>query len=47
MAAAQAEEQVAQLNANAGGPVLALVAQSEEDIRLAAVSAPTQQRNAG
>lgn len=47
MAAAQAEEQVVQLNANAGRPVVALVAQSEENIRLAAVSAPTQQRHGG
>lgn len=46
VAAAQAEEQVAQLDADAGGPVVALVAQREEDIRLAAVSAATQQRNA-
>lgn len=47
VAAAQAEEQVVQLNANAGGAVLALVAQGEENIRLPAVSAPTQQRNGG
>lgn len=47
MAAAQAEEQVVQLNSNAGRSVVALVAQGEENIRLAAVSAPTQQRNGG
>lgn len=47
VAAAQAEEQVAQLDANAGRPVVALVAQREEHIRLAAVPAATQQRNGG
>lgn len=47
VAAAQAEEQVVQLNANAGRALVALVAQSEEHIRLAAVSAPTQERSGG
>lgn len=47
VAAAQAEEQVAQQDANAGRPVVALVAQREEHIRLAAVPAATQQRNGG
>lgn len=42
VAAAQLEEQVAQLDANAGGPVLAPVAQGEEDVRLEAVSAPNR-----
>lgn len=41
MAAVQAEEQVDQLDANAGRAVIALVAQSEEDVRLTAVSAET------
>lgn len=47
VAAAQAEEQFGQLDANAGRSVIALVAQGEEHIWLAAVSAPTQQRNSG
>lgn len=47
VAAAQAEEQVAQLHANAGRPVVALVAQREENIGLAAVPAATQRRNGG
>lgn len=38
MAAVQTEEQVVQLNANACWAVIALIAQSEENIRLAAVS---------
>lgn len=38
VAAVQAEEQVVQLDANASRAVVALVAQSEEDVRLAAVS---------
>lgn len=46
VAAAQAEEEVVELDANAGGPVVALVAQGEENIWLAAVSAATQQRAA-
>lgn len=44
VAAAQAEELLAQLNANAGRAVVALVAQGEEDVGLAAVSAQTQRR---
>lgn len=42
LAAAQPEEEVAQLDADAGRPVVALVAQGEENIWLAAVSAPPQ-----
>lgn len=38
MAAVQTEEQVVQLDAHAGRAVVALVTQSEEDVRLAAVS---------
>lgn len=38
VAAVQTEEQVVQLDADASRAVLALVAQSEEDVRLAAVS---------
>lgn len=47
VAAAQPEEQAAQLDANTGGAVLAPVAQGEEDVGLEAVSAPTQRHRRG
>lgn len=45
LAAVQAEEQVVQLDANTRRAVVALVAQSEENICLAAVSATAQKKN--
>lgn len=45
VAAMQAEEQPAELDADAGGTLLALVAQGEEDIRLPAVPAAAQRRS--
>lgn len=47
MAAAQAEEQVVQLDANADWSVVTVVAQSEENVRLEAVPAPTQKHHSG
>lgn len=45
MAAIQTEEQVAQLDTNTRRAVFALVAQGEENVRLPAVSTPTQQHS--